>query len=102
MSEEEELLKKIKEEAPFLDLEVSEKATKLLKGKKIVLVLIDDELKVYGETGYEEKENSKELSVRVDEGKVILVLEDGTKIIAWNSEWGGIRITKEALGDVLL
>jgi hypothetical protein len=101
MNEEEELLKKIKEEAPLRDLEVSEKATKLLKGKRIALVLVDA---IWNES--EEEETYKGLYVNVDEGKVILVLEDGIKVVAWNSEWGehargGILITEKPLKDVL-
>jgi hypothetical protein len=97
MSEEEKLLKKIKEEAPGRDLEVSEKATKLLKGKKIALVLVRPD--PWEE--FKEEETVKGLNVEAYTGDVILVLEDGTKVIAWNSEWGGIFITEKALKDVL-
>jgi len=65
-----------------------EEIKKKIVGKKIVDIVVDGEYEVnsYG--------------IECDMGEVYLVLEDGTIISAWNSEWGGIEIKKvEKDGD---
>jgi len=60
-----------------------EEIKKKIVGKKIVDIVVDGEYEVRGNL------------LECDMGEVYLVLEDGTIISAWNSEWGGIEIKKK-------
>ena len=55
---------------------------KKIIGKKIVDIIVEP----YWEPYYDEK------NIECDAGDIYLVLDDGTKLRIWNSEWGGIEI----------
>jgi len=75
-------------------LAIEEDLTKILKGKRIVMVtyMPDKYLEV------EKRLKPDKASLQYDSGEIYIVLDDGTLIEAWNSEWGGIEYIKKYKG----
>jgi hypothetical protein len=75
-------------------LAIEEDLTKILKGKMIAMVtyMPDEYLEV------EKRLKPDKASLRYDTGEIYIILDDGTLIKAWNSEWGGIEYIKKYKG----
>jgi len=64
----------------------AEEISKTLYGKKIVGVFYDGE-----------KQEGTSSELEVDGGDIYILLDDGTVIKVWNSEWGGIEVTTKRI-----
>jgi len=75
-------------------LTIDEELTELMKGKRILLVAykpedftMDWEIEKYTE--------ENEVSLKISHGEIFILLEDGTTIRTWNTEWGGVDYMKK-------
>ena len=67
---------------PVEMLRVAEKLTRALKGRAIVAVAYPEDCR--------DRAKEEEAGLECDAGEIYLFLDDGSRLVFWNSEWGGV------------